>query len=117
MRVGLLLQVLEVDRAVVAGLDDDDAHAGHDRRGGVRAVRAGRDEADVALLVAAGAVVAADGEQAGELALAAGVRLHRDPVVAGDRGEPALELLDQRCVAAGVGGVGERVDRRELAAR
>ena len=33
--------------------------------------------------------------EAGELALAAGVRLQRDGVVAGDLGEPGLELLDQ----------------------
>ncbi len=39
----------------------------------------------VALRVAATAVVGADGEQPGELALAAGVRLQRHGVVAGDR--------------------------------
>ena len=36
-----------------------------------------RDQADVALVVAAGAVVAADGQQAGELALRPGVGLQR----------------------------------------
>ena len=41
------------------------------------------------------AVVAADRQQPGELALRAGVRLDRDPVVAGDLGQPALELADE----------------------
>ena len=40
-------------------------------------------------VVAAGAVVAADREQAGELALRAGVGLQRHRVVAGDLGQPA----------------------------
>ena len=40
-------------------------------------------------------VVGADRQQPGELALRAGVGLDRDPVVAGDLGQPALELLDQ----------------------
>ena len=52
--------------------------------------------------VAVGAVVAADREQPGELALRAGVGLDRDPVVAGDLGQPALEVVDQLAVAGGV---------------
>ena len=97
--VGVLLalgaQVVEVDAAVVAGLDHDDPHAGHHRGGGVGAVRRGRDQADVALLVAVGHVVGADRQQPGELALRAGVGLDGDPVVAGDLGQPALQLADQ----------------------
>ena len=45
--------------------------------------------------VAAAAVPGPDGEQAGELALAAGVRLQRDGVVAGDLAQPALEVGDE----------------------
>ena len=45
--------------------------------------------------LAVGAVVAADRQQPGELALRAGVGLDRDLVVAGDLGQPALELVDQ----------------------
>ena len=48
-------------------------------------------------------MVAADRQQPGELALAAGVRLQRDGVVAGDLGEPALELPDELEVALDVG--------------
>jgi hypothetical protein len=72
------VQVVDVDVAGRAGADDDDLHAGHDGARGVGAVGAGRDEADVALVVAVGPVVAADGQQAGELALAAGVGLQAD---------------------------------------
>ena len=51
-------QVVEVDVAVLGGLHDDDPHAGHHGAGGVGAVRGGRDQADGALLVAVGLVVA-----------------------------------------------------------
>ena len=64
---------------------------------------------DVAVGVAVGAVVAADRQQPGELALRAGVGLDRDPVVAGDLGQPALEVGDQPAVAGGVLGRRERV--------
>ena len=94
--------------------DHDDAHARHHRAGGVRAVRAGRDQADVAVIVAARAVVAADREQPGELALGAGVRLQRHRVVAGDRDQPPLEVVDQPQVAVGLVERRERVDGREL---
>ena len=98
--VDLGVQVGDVDVAGLVAGDDDDPHAGHDRAGGVRAVRRARDQADVALLVAAGAVVAADGQQAGELALRAGVGLHADRGVAGHLGEGVAQLLDQLGVAA-----------------
>ena len=71
-------QVVEVDVAELVAGDHDDLHAGQHRARGVRAVRARRDQADGAVLVAARAVVAADREQPGELALASGVRLQRD---------------------------------------
>jgi hypothetical protein len=112
--VDLRAQVVEVDVAGRRGADDDDAHAGHDGAGGVGAVRAGRDQADVALALAVRAVVAADRQQAGQLALAAGVGLQAAGVVAGDLAQPALEVVDHLPVAAGVRGVGERVQRAEL---
>ena len=69
-------------------LDHDDPHAGHHRAGGVGAVRAGRDQADVAVALAVRPVVGADRQQPGQLALRAGVRLQRHRVVAGDLGQP-----------------------------
>ncbi len=114
VRRDLGAKVVEVDVAELVGRDDDDAHAGEDGRRGVGAVRGLRDEAHGALVVAARAVVAADREQAGELALAARVRLQRDGVVAGHVGEPALELVDQLEGPGDVGRGRERVEGREL---
>ncbi len=52
-------------------------------------------------------VVRPDGEEPGELALAARVRLHRDLGVARDGGQPRLELVDQLLVTR------RRLERRE----
>ena len=94
---------------VVGRLHHDHPHAGHHRGRRVGAVRGRRDQDDVAVGVAVGAVVAADGQQPGELALRAGVGLDRDLVVAGDLGQPALEVGDQPAVARRVLGRRERV--------
>ncbi len=110
----LRAQVVDVDVALVVAGDDDDAHAGHDRAGGVRPVGAARDEADVAPGVAVRPVVGADREQPGELALRPGVRLQRHGVVPGDLDEPGLERADQLEVAVGLVERRERVDAGEL---
>jgi hypothetical protein len=78
------------------------------------AVRGAGDEADVAVRLAARAVVAADGQQPGELALRAGVGLHADRGVAGDLGQRGAQLVDQLPVAAGLLDRGERVQVGEL---
>ena len=120
--VGVLLalrpQVVQVDRAVVTRSDDHDPHARHHRGGGVGAVRRARDQAHVTCGVAVGAVVAADGQQARELTLRAGVGLDGDPVVAGDLGQPLLELADELAVALRRPRRGRRgAGRRSRAAR
>ena len=61
-------------------LHDDDLHARHHRARRVGAVRRLRNQADVAMRLAARLVVAANHEQAGVLALRAGVRLQRHGV-------------------------------------
>ena len=71
----------------------------------------------VRCVVAAGAVVGADRQQPGELALAAGVGLHAHGVVAGDLGQPRLQLGDQRPQPDGVVVGGERVQVGELGPR
>ena len=71
-------QIVEVDVAVVGGLaarHRHDFHPGHHGAGRVGAVRRYRDQADVALHVAAAFVVTANRQQPGEFALRAGVRL------------------------------------------
>lgn len=116
--VGVLLdlgaEVRDVDLAVVGRLHHDDLHTGHHGARGVRAVRGGRDEADGALVVAVGAVVAADREQTGQLALGTGVRLERHVVVAGDLRETLLQLTDEREVALRLVGGREGVQLTEL---
>ena len=113
--VGLELgaQVVEGDAAVGRGGHDDDAHPREDGRRGVGAVRRRRDDADGALVVATAAVVVADGEQAGELTLRAGVGLQRHLVVAGDLRQPVLERVGQLGVSTGLVGRRERVQRCE----
>ncbi len=58
-------EIVHIDLAGVAHLDDHHLHAGHLRRGRVGAVRRGRYQADVAMLVAVGDMVGADREQTG----------------------------------------------------
>ena len=86
-------QVVEVDVAAVVARDHDDPHAGHHRATPrwcrARSTGSGRRRAPLSPLAA---VVGADREQPGELALRAGVGLQRHGVVAGDLGQPALEL-------------------------
>ena len=82
-------QVVQLDVTGVVTRDDDHLQAGHTRAGGVRAVRRRRDQDDVALRVAAVAMVGADDHQTRELALRAGVRLQRHAGEPGDLAERA----------------------------
>ena len=61
------------------------------RGGRIGAVRRGGDQADVAMRLAAAAMIAADGQQAGIFALRAGIRLQRNRVIAGDLAQPLLQ--------------------------
>ena len=114
VRRDLGVEVDQVDVAVGVAGHHDHPHAGHHRAGGVGAVRRLRDQAHVAPVVAARAVVGPDRQQAGQLALGAGVGLDGDRVVPGDGGEPALQGAHQRLVARGLRRRGERVDVGEL---
>ncbi|KZX20287.1 hypothetical protein ACH61_02610 [Rathayibacter tanaceti] len=117
-RLGVLAdpgaQVVEVDVAQLVAGDDHDAHPREDSARRIGAVRAGGDQADGAVGVAAGPVPAADRQEPGELPLRAGVGLERDRVVAGEVGQPPLQLVDQRERALHVGLGRERVQVREL---
>ncbi len=110
----LAAQVLHVDRAAGRGLDHDDLEARHHRGRRVGAVGAGRDEADIALLLPVRAVVGADRHEAGQLAGRAGVGLHRHGVVAGDLHEPLLQVRDDLARARRLVGRHEGVQGREL---
>ena len=107
-------QVVEVDVAVGPAGHHDHPHAGQRRRGGVGAVRAGRDQADVAFRLAAAGVVGVDRQQPGVLPLRSGVGLQRHRVVAGHLHQPGLQIGDQPPQALAVGRRRERVLAGEL---
>ena len=108
------VEIVEVDVAVRVARHDDDAQAGHHRARRIRTVGRRRDEAHVAPGVAPAAVIGADREQPGELALAAGVRLQAHGVVPRAGDEHLLELVDQLAVAERLFGRCERMDVGEL---
>ena len=87
------LQRLEIDAAGRVRRDVLDAIAGEGGGRRVGAVRAFRDEDDLAL-VAARFERRADAEQAAQLAMRAGLRAHRDAVHAGELEQPDGELVD-----------------------
>ncbi len=106
-------QIVEVDVAVGAAGHDDDTHPDQRRRRRVGAVRARRDQAHVAVGLTALGVIRLDRQQTGVLPLRSRVRLQRHRVIAGDAGEPGLQIGDQLAQPRGVGLRPERM----LAAR
>ena len=100
VRLGFGAEIGDVNVAVRIAGDGDDFHAGHDRAGGIRAVRGSGDQADVAMRLAARFVIRADDQQAGVFALRTGVRLQRNAREAGDFREPVFEVLEKNLVAA-----------------
>ena len=111
---GLGLEVGDVDVAVGVASHHDHAHAGHVRRRRVGAVRGARDQAHVAMALAAAGVPGADRQQAGVLALRAGVGLQRHRVVAGAGAQHLLELGGELGVALRLVGGREGVQAAEL---
>ena len=92
-------EVIDIHIAKFVTGHHDDTHAGKHCGGGIRAMGALRDQTHSAITVAAGSVIATDGEKPGELALAARIGLKGHRVVAGHVGEPALQLHYQLQVA------------------
>ena len=110
---------VDVHAAVGRGRDRDRAEAGHRRGRRVRAVRAVGDEHLVALRVAPRAVVGADHEDPGQLALGARRRLERHRPHAADLGQGLLELPQQleRALGGLVGGERMEVGEARQAGR
>ncbi|MCY1215383.1 hypothetical protein D9M72_272260 [compost metagenome] len=114
MLLGLGLEVGDVHVAAGVAGGHYHAHAGHGGGGGVGAVGGGGDQADVALVVAAAAVIGADRQQAGVLALGTGVGLQGHGVIAGGLTQHGFQLAGQLQVALGLLGRGEGVQGAEL---
>jgi hypothetical protein len=110
----LALQVGHVHVAVLVALGHHHLHAHHLGAGGVGAVRAAWDQADVAVRVALGRVVGLDGQQAGVFALAACVGLQADARVARGLAQPGAQLLVEQAVAFELVGRRERMHVGEL---
>ena len=97
--LGLLLQIGDIDIAVIIAFHDHDLHACHRSRCRIGAMRRLRDQAHIAVAFAARLVVAGNRHQAGELALRSGVRLQRYGRIAGTVGEHLLETGDHLGIA------------------
>ena len=96
---GFLGEIIHIDVARFVAFHADHFHADHHGGCRVGAVCRDRDEADIAVGVAAGKVVAADREEAGILALRAGIWLQRNSGETGDFGEPAFEACEHFAIA------------------
>ena len=112
--LGARREIGDVDVSRVITFHADDLHAGHHRGGGIRAVGGNGDQADVAVAVAAGMMIAADGEQAGVFALRAGVRLQRNGGEAGDFREPVFQQSEHLAVARALIGGHEGMERGDF---
>ena len=99
---GFLAEIVDIHVALVITADQYYAHAGHHRRGRVGTVRRGRDQTDVAMLVAIGFMELADRQQAGILALRTRVGLHADGIEAGDLAQHGFQLVDHDLVTLGL---------------
>ena len=104
------VQVINVDVALLITGDHNDLHTRQDGAGRVGAVSARRNQADVAVSITAGEVVAANRKQARVFTLASRVGLQRHRVVTGEFGEPGFQVRHQYQVARHVGGGGEGVE-------
>ena len=112
--LGFGSEIGDIDVAVFVGIDNDDFHAQHLRGGRVGAVGRTRNQADVALGLAVGFVVAADGQDAGVLALGAGVGLDGDGVKSGNGFELRFQAMNHFQIACGLLARGKGVDFGEL---
>ena len=96
--LGLGRQIGLIDVAGLIALHRHHLHARHHGAGGVGAVGTGGNQADVAVAFTALAMPSANHQQAGVLALRAGIGLQRHRRKPGDRGQPRFQLIDQLVV-------------------
>ena len=110
----LFLHVINVDVTAVVTRDHHNLHARQHSACCVGAVSARGDQTHGAVGIPSGQVVAANSEQARVFALAAGVRLQRNRVIAGELSQPLLQVGHQDHVSLGVLERGEGVQPTEL---
>ncbi len=95
----LVGEILQVDIAIGGGFHHHDLHAAHLCAGRVGAMGAGRDKADIALIVAARPVPGLDRQQPRIFALRTAVGLHREGVIAGDLAQLVGQIADRLGIA------------------
>ena len=110
-------QIGEIDVAIFQTRDRHDFESGHDRARRIRSVGGCRNEADVAMRLAARCVILANGEQSGVFALRSGVRLQRNRGESGDFREPIFQLLAHFAVASRLVVRRERMQLRKFRPR
>ena len=91
----LLFQIHQVDVPLVVTVHYHDAHAGHHRRSRVGSVGGGGYETDPTVVFPPVQVVGADGGQPGQFPLGSGVGLEGHGRIAGDLGEPVLQVGEE----------------------
>ena len=114
VRGGFRGEVVDVDVALGIAGDGHDGEAAHRGAGGVGAVGTGRNQADVAVALAARLVVGADDEQAGVFTLGSGIGLKGNAGKTGDIGQPGLKIFEKLGVTAGLFGRREGVEFAEF---
>ena len=92
VQLGLCIEISHVDITFLIASNRHDFQSAHGGTRRIGAMGAGGDQADVAVGVAAGFVISADGEQAGIFTLRAGIGLERDGGKTGDLGEPIFQI-------------------------
>ena len=112
--LGFGFQIVDVDVAVFVGIDNDDFQTQHSGSRRVGAVGGFRNQADVAVSLAVGFLIAADGEHAAVFALRAGVGLEGNRVKAGDGFQAVFHIGEQFAVAGSLRFGSVRVDVSEL---
>ena len=114
MGFGLGSQIRDVHVPARVGGDDDDVHPRHHGAGRIGAVRRTGNEHDRAVRLAAALMPRTNDQQAGQLALRAGIGLQRHRGKSRRLAQRALELGKDLRVAGGLVGRRKRMQAREL---
>ena len=112
--LALGFHVSHIDVAILIALGDYYCEANHLRAGGVRAMGTCRNQADIAMTLAARMLPSVDHQEACVFALAARIGLQADAAVAGGLAEPFAQLFVKQLIALALIGGAERMDIGKL---